>query len=115
MCNNKCSRVCRYLVYSEASAVTGGNLIVDLPEITYRDCNKFCLVLTQALPDTATVNMPVFVTVGEDTTTTYPLVDCTGLQVTASMITTRCRYPVIRVTNGVSTVFKIQRNLSCKC
>ena len=114
MCNNKCSKVCYYLTYSTSITATGGNLVIALPEINYRDCNKFCLVLTQVIPETATVNTPVFVTIGTDTTL-YPLVDCTGLQVTASMINTRCRYPVQKNTNGVSTVFKIQRNLSCRC
>lgn len=114
MCNSKCNKVCCHLTYSESVIVDGDNVVVALPEINYRDCNKFCLVITQAIPTTATVNQPVVITVG-DNTILFPLVDCTGLQVTASMISTRCRYPVCRNTNGVSTVFKIQRNLSSKC
>lgn len=110
MCNTNC-KVCDKLVYSSSVTVTGGNVVIALPDLI--NCPK-CLVITQAIPDTATVGSLVFVTVGADTTL-IPLVDCTGLQVTASMISTRCRYPFRRVSNGTATAFKVLRNLSCRC
>lgn len=114
MCRNSC-KVCKRLLFSESVTVAGTNLVVALPEFfNVSDCGRFCLVITQNLPDGATVNLPVVVTVGDDTTT-YPLVDCTGLQLTASMLSTRCKYPVRATTNGVSSAFKILKNLSCNC
>ena len=114
MCRDSC-KVCKRLLFSESVTVAGTDLVVAIPEFfNVSDCGKFCLVITQNLPDTATVNLPVVVTVGDDTTT-YPLVDCTGLQVTASMLSVRCRYPVKATTNGVSAAFKILKNLSCDC
>lgn len=110
MCKTSC-KVCDKLVYSVSVTATGGNLVIALPANT--NCPK-CLVITQVLPETVTINTPVFVTVGDDTTL-IPLVDCTGLQVTASMIYPRVRYPFRVVSNGVSTVYRINRNLSCNC
>ena len=111
MCKSNC-KVCKRLLFSESVTVVGTNLVVALPEFfNVSNCGRFCLVITQNIPDGATVNLPVVVTVGDDTAT-YPLVDCTGLQITAGMLSVRCRYPVVATTNGVSSAFKILKNLS---
>lgn len=90
MCANTC-KLCKRIVISQAVTFATGTLIVNIPDGTYNNCEKYCLVIAQAIPDTATINAPVVVTIGTGTTT-FPLVDCTGTPVTAGAIRTRTRY-----------------------
>lgn len=90
MCANVC-KLCKKLIISQAVTFATGTLTVNIPDGTYNNCEKYCLVIAQAIPDTATINAPVVVTIGTGTTT-FPLVDCTGTPVTAGAIRTRTRY-----------------------
>lgn len=90
MCNNTC-RLCRKLILSQAVTFATDTLTVNIPAGAYGNCEKYCLVLAQAIPDTATVNAEVVITIG-DGTETYPLVDCAGIPVTAGLLRTRTRY-----------------------
>ena len=115
-CKNNC-RLCDRLVISTAVTVVtvGGTdtLVIDIPAATYRDCQRLCLVIAQAIPTTATIAMPVAISIGGDTTTVYPLVRCDCAQVTACAIRTRTRYPLRVSTNTVGGVFKVLKGLSC--
>ena len=90
MCANVC-KLCKKLIISQSVTFATGTLTVNIPDGTYNNCEKYCLVIAQAIPDTATINAPVVVTIGTGTTT-FPLVDCTGTPVTAGAIRTRTRY-----------------------
>ena len=92
--------------------VTGGTLVINIANGSYADCQKFCLILIQNIPDTATINMSVGITIGTDTTV-YPMVRCDCTQVTACALRTRTRYPMKVATTATSAVFKVLRNLSC--
>lgn len=115
MCNISCNE-CPNKVYSASVTVgtvgTVATLLVNIPDQTFKNCQRGCLVLTQAIPDTATINMPVAITIGTGTTA-YPVVMCNGTQVTASAIRARRRYPFKVATNATGGVFKILKNLSC--
>lgn len=115
-CKNNC-RLCDRLVISTAVTVVTvdgtDTLVIDIPAETYRDCQRLCLVIAQAIPTTATIAMPVAISIGGDTTTVYPLVRCDCAQVTACAIRTRTRYPLRVSTNSVSGVFKVLKGLSC--
>nr|DAG01312.1 MAG TPA: hypothetical protein [Myoviridae sp. ctk6V34] len=90
MCSNIC-KLCRRLILSQTVTFATDTLTVNLPDGSYRNREKYCLVLAQTIPDTATINAPVVVTIGTGTTT-FPLLDCTGSPVTAGQLRTRTRY-----------------------
>lgn len=64
-------RLCDRLVLSQAVAFTGGNLEINLPAGAYKNGEKYCVVVAQAIPDTTTINAPVYFTIGTGTTL-YP-------------------------------------------
>ena len=115
-CKNNC-RLCNRLVISTAVTVVTvdgtDTLVIDIPAATYFDCQRICLVVAQAIPATATINQPVAISIGGDTTVVYPLVRCDCSQVTACAIRTRTKYPLRVSTNSVGGVFKVLRGLSC--
>ena len=90
MCNNTC-RLCRRLILSQALTFAAGTLTVNIPAGAYGNCEKYCLVLAQAIPEGTTIDAAVVITIG-DGTVTYPLVDCAGNAVTAGELQTRTRY-----------------------
>lgn len=116
MCNNSCNECPRKIFSTSVTVVTvdgTDTLVIDVPDQTFTNCQKGCLVIIQNIPTTATIAMPVAISIGGDTTTVYPLVSCDCSQVTASMLRTRRRYPFKVSTNLTGGVFKVLRNLSC--
>lgn len=75
-------RLCDRLVLSQAVAFTGGNLEINLPAGAYNNGEKYCVVVAQAIPDTTTINAPVYFTIGTGTTL-YPMTKRNCAQVTA--------------------------------
>lgn len=116
MCRNTCDE-CSRKVYSDSVTVVTVDgvttLVVDVPNQIFTNCSRGCLVITQNLPDTATIFMPVAISIGGVTTTVYPVVDCNCNPVTAPMLRTRRRYPFKVSVNGTSATFRILKNLSC--
>ena len=116
-CFNTNCQLCRNLVISDSVSVVTvdgvDTLVIDIPAGVYTNCSKVCLVIAQAIPDTATINMPVAISIGGVTTTVYPIVGCDCNQITASAVRTRRKYPLRVVTNATSAVFKSLGNLSC--
>ncbi len=114
--NNKC-QLCRNLVISTAVTVVTvdgtDTLVIDIPTGFYPDCRKVCLVIAQTIPTTATIAMPVAISIGGDTTTVYPIVGCDCAQITACAIRTRKKYPLRISTTPTSAVFKSLGGLSC--
>lgn len=74
-------RLCDRLVLSQAVAFTGGNLEINLPAGAYKNGEKYCVVVAQAIPDTTTINAPVYFTIGTGTTL-YPMTKRNCAQVT---------------------------------
>lgn len=116
-CKPSC-KLCRNLVISQSVTVVTvdgtDTLVIDLPARTYGDGCKYCIVIAQTIPDTATINQPVAFSIGGDTTTVYPFVRCDCSQVTACAIRTRTRYSTIVSTSATSGVFKSLGGL-CPC
>lgn len=116
MCNNSCNECPRKLYSTGVSIVAVDavdTLVIDVALQSFRNCDRGCLVITQNLPDDATIAMPVAISIGGDTTTVYNLVSCDCSQVTAAMLRPRRRYPFRVSTNATTAVFKILKNLSC--
>ena len=105
-------KLCENLVISQSVTFTGGNLVVNLPQATYSDGCKYCIVIAQTIPTTTTISAPVVITIGTDTTQ-YPLVGCDCNPVLACSINTRTRYSTIVKTDTTSGVFKLLGKVPC--
>jgi len=108
-CINDC-KLCKNLVFSTAVAFAGDVLTITLPETSaYLNGCKKCIVITQAIPDTTTINATVEISVGG---VTYPLLNKCGGQVLASQLRTRRMYPT-RVNTSGAGAFIVQIPLPC--
>lgn len=116
-CNRQCNTLCPNLIISTSVAVVTVNgtdtLLINIPTGSYRNGCKYCIVVAQAIPATATINMPVAVSIGGDTTTVYPMTNKCCAQITACSIRTRTRYPVCVSTNATGGTFKVLSGLCC--
>lgn len=111
-CKNVC-RLCPNLIISESVTFTAGTgLIINIPEGSYQDGCKYCIVVAQAIPDATTITAPVFITIGEGTEL-YPLNKCDCTQATACSIRTRTKYSTRVETNATSGVFKLIGKIPC--
>lgn len=108
-CRNVC-RLCRNLVISADVTFTAPNLIINIPEGSYGDNCKYCLVIAQAIPEATTITAPVVITIGTGTEL-YPLNRCDGTQVTATELRTRTRYATRVVTNATTGAFRLLSRL----
>ena len=111
-CNNVC-RLCDRLIISESVTFTAGTgLIINIPEGSYADGCKYCIVVAQAIPATTTITAPVFITIG-DGTELYPLNKCDCTQATACSIRTRTRYATRVETSATTGVFRLLGKVCC--
>ena len=119
-CNNNCNRLCRNLIISNSISVVTvdgtDTLLIDIPSSTYRLGEVFCIITAQSIPSTATVTMPVAISIGGDTTNVYPLVcSKTCLQAVACQVNARRKYKVVVSTDTTSGVFKAIYGLNSYC
>lgn len=116
-CFNKDCRLCPNIVISTAVTVITidgtDTLVIDVPAGLYRDNCRYCLIVAQTIPTTATINMPVAISIAGDTSVVYPIVNCDCSQVTACAIRTRTKYALCLSTSATSAVFKTLRKLPC--
>ena len=116
-CINQNCRLCPNIVISDAVTVVTidgtDTLVIDIPTGVYANGRRVCLVVAQTIPATATITMPVAISIGGDTTTVYPIVNCDCSQVTACAIRTRTKYGLRISTDATSAVFKSLKKLNC--
>ena len=105
-------RLCNRLIISQAVTFTAPNLIINLPAGAYQNCERYCIVVAQAIPDATTINAPVFITIG-DGTELYPLNQCNGVQAMASGIRTRTRYATKVTTTATGGAFRLLGKICC--
>lgn len=111
-CKNVC-RLCDRLIISSAVTFTAGTgLIINIPEGSYQDGCKYCIVVAQAIPDATTITAPVFITIGAGTEL-YPLNKCDCTQATACSIRTRTKYATRVETSATTGVFKLLGRVAC--
>ena len=110
-CKNVC-RLCDNLVISQSVTFTGGNLIVNIPDGSYANNRKICIVIAQAIPTATTINAPVYVTIGTGTVL-YALVKKNCRQVTACGLRTRTRYSTCVETTPTGGLFKMLGQPCC--
>lgn len=108
---NTC-RLCKRLIISQAVTFAADTLTINLPAGSYNDCQRYCIVVAQAIPAATTINAPVVITIG-DGVAEYPLVNRCGVQLTAAALRTRTRYATVVSTNAAGGSFKLLGNASC--
>lgn len=99
-------QLCKRLILGQAITFTGGNLVVNLPDGNYSNGEKYCIVLAQSIPTTATINAPVVFTIGTGTAQ-FPLTNRCCAPVTACGVRTRTKYSTIVVTNATGGTFRM--------
>lgn len=104
--------MCDRLIISQAVTYASGVLTVNIPAGSYQNCEKYCIVIAQNIPDDAIINAPVVITIGTGTVN-YPLVKRNCAQVTAAGLRTRTRYSVVVSTNATGGTFKMLGNPCC--
>ena len=111
-CKNVC-KLCDRLIISTAVTFTAGTgLIITIPEGSYNDGCKYCIVVAQTIPAATTITAPVFIQIG-DGTELYPLNKCDCTQATACSIRTRTKYSTRVETSATTGVFKLLGNIPC--
>ena len=105
-------RLCDRLIISQTVTFTAPNLIINLPAGSYQNCERYCIVVAQAIPEATTINAPVFISIG-DGTELYPLNRCNGVQATASGIRTRTRYATRVSTTATGGAFRLLGKICC--
>lgn len=110
-CKNVCS-LCPKLIISQAVTFADGTLTINIPAGSYSACEKYCIVIAQAIPAETTINALVVVTIGEGTVE-YPLTTKNCAQVTACGIRTRTKYSVCVVTDAAGGSFRLLGKPCC--
>lgn len=119
-CNRQCNRLCSHLIISQSVTVVTvdgtDTLLIDIPSGSYADNNIYCIIVAQNRPTTATVDMPVAISIGGVTTTVYPLICCrTGLQAVACQVNGRTKIKTLVQTNTTTGIFKALWGLGDCC
>lgn len=108
-CKNIC-RLCNHLIISNSVTFASGALNIDIPAGNYTDGEKYCIVIAQPIPNTATVNALTYISIGGQGS--YRLVNKCCEHVVASALRTRTRYSTTVVTDATGGVFKLLGNLT---
>jgi len=86
--------------------------VVTIPEGSYNNGEKYCIVLAQSIPNTTTITAPVMIQIGTGTTL-YPLENRCCAQVTACGVRTRTKYATRVATSATGGAFKMLGNPAC--
>lgn len=105
-------KLCKRLVISTAVTYTAPNLVITIPEGSYEDGEKYCIVIAQNIPTETPIVAPVVIQIGTGTEL-YPLDKCDCSQATACNLRTRTRYSTKVVTNPSSGSFRLLGNVCC--
>ena len=115
-CKNIC-RLCDKLIISNSVTVVTidgtDTLVIDIPQQAYLNCEKYCIVVAQPIPTTATITMPVSISIGGDTTIVYPITLCNCVQINACAIRTRTKYATRVYTSTNGGTFRLLGNVNC--
>lgn len=107
---SECVRNCRlcdkFILSTAVNFDSATNeLIIGLPANAYGNCQKYCIVIAQSIPESTTINAQVVFSIGTNPTR-YPFVNCNCTPIYASQVRTRRIYST-RVNTAVNEgVFK---------
>lgn len=111
-CKNTCSLCPKLVISTETTFTAGTGLVIRIPEGSYNDDSKYCIVIAQSIPAETTISAPVFVKICTGSVL-YPLdkFDCT--QATACSMRTRTKYSAMVETTPTGGIFKLLGNVCC--
>ncbi len=111
-CKNTC-KLCKNLIISTDVSYnsTLGNLYIQIPDGSYNDGHKYCIVIAQTIPTDTVIGAPVYIQIG--TGNAYPLQKRNCAQATACSIRTRTKYSTVIHTSGTSGVFRLCGDVAC--
>lgn len=104
-CKSVC-RLCDRLVLSQDVTFADGTLTINIPEGSYNNGCKYCIVVSRTVPTTTTRDAPVVITIGTGTEQ-YPLVDRCCAQVTEREIESRTKYSTCVSTTPTGGTFRL--------
>lgn len=111
--NNYVCRLCDNLIISTAVAFTAGTgLVITIPEGSYMNRCKYCIVVAQTIPADTTITAPVFIQIG-DGTVLYPVTRRDCAQLTACGVKTRTKYATVVNTTADGGTFRLCGNVYC--
>ena len=100
------------MIISNSVTFTNGNLVINIPDGSYVNRHKYCIVVAQNIPTTTTITAPVVITIGSGTTT-YPLMNSNCTPVYACSINRRTRYSTCVYTDISGGAFKLIGKIPC--
>lgn len=106
-------KLCPRLVLSQSVTFENDALTINIPAGSYGNEQKYCIVVAQSVPTETTIAAPVVITIGDDTTTTYPLLKQNCTPVYACSINSRTRYSTVVHTGIQEGVFTLTGRLPC--
>ena len=93
-------------VTEEAITFAAGTLTINLPQRTFASGCPYFLRIVDDIPEETTIGALVVVTIGTGTVE-YPLLDCSGAQVTAERLRSGYSYPIELVSGGTAGAFRV--------
>lgn len=111
-CKNIC-RLCPKFIISQSVTYASGVMTVNIPAGSYDNCDKYCLVIAQAIPADAIVGAPVVITIGTGGVN-YPLLLCNGTQMLAGTLRTRTKYSTVVQTSSTGGSFRLLGKTCCQ-
>ena len=111
-CKNVC-KLCPKFIISQSVTYASGVLTVNIPAGSYDNCEKYCLVIAQAIPTDAIVGAPVVITIGTGGVN-YPLLLCNGTQMLAGTLRTRTKYSTVVQTSSTGGSFRLLGRTCCQ-
>lgn len=111
-CRPICKLCDRLVISRSVTFATATGLVINIPQGTYADGEKYCILVAQTIPTATTVNATVYVTIG-DSATLYPLVDACCKPVSPCAISTRTKYSTRVVTSATGGSFRLLARACC--
>lgn len=111
-CKNIC-KLCPKLILSTAVTYNAPNLQISIPQGSYYNNEKYCIVVAQAIPANTPIDAPVTISIVNGTQV-YPLTACDCTRVTARAIRTRTKYSTVVKTDASGGTFRLLGGL-CQC
>lgn len=105
-------KLCDNFILTQAVTWNGTSLVLNLPAGSYNNNQKYCIVVTQAIPSATLIGAPVVITIGTGLVQ-YPVVLKNCRPMTACKVGTRTKYPMVLETTSTGGVFRVVNKPCC--
>lgn len=100
------------IISTTAVAVSGTNLVLTVPDMTFENCKRYTIRIAQAIPATATNLMNVVIQIGAGTDL-YPIIRKCGHYLYANQVRANRNYTVL--TAADTSMFVLTCGMVCGC